>query len=70
MGGDGKTRELLRAWSEAPASAAILTDIDGTLAPIVPTPDMSEVPAEIVSDADEAIRHRYRTIGQNRYRGE
>jgi trehalose 6-phosphate phosphatase len=43
----GKTRELLRSWSEAPDSAAILTDIDGTLAPIVPTPDMSEVPAEL-----------------------
>ena len=26
---------------------AVLTDIDGTLAPIVPTPDMSEVPEEI-----------------------
>ena len=25
----------------------MLTDIDGTLAPIVPTPDMSEVPAEL-----------------------
>ena len=42
-----ETLELLRAWSEAPGSAAILTDVDGTLAPIVPTPDMSEVPAEI-----------------------
>ena len=47
MIGDGKTQQLLRAWSEAPQSAAILSDIDGTLAPIVPTPDMSEVPAEI-----------------------
>jgi trehalose 6-phosphate phosphatase len=47
MVGDDKTRELLRAWSEAPNTVAILTDIDGTLAPIVPTPDMSEVPAEI-----------------------
>jgi trehalose 6-phosphate phosphatase len=44
---DEETRELLRAWSEAPNTVAILTDIDGTLAPIVPTPDMSEVPAEI-----------------------
>jgi trehalose 6-phosphate phosphatase len=47
MAGENDTRELLRAWSETPDSAAILTDIDGTLAPIVPTPDMSEVPAEI-----------------------
>jgi trehalose 6-phosphate phosphatase len=37
----------LRAWSEEPGVTAVLTDIDGTLAPIVPTPDMSEVPAEL-----------------------
>jgi trehalose 6-phosphate phosphatase len=47
MVGDDKASELLRVWSEAPDSAAILTDIDGTLAPIVPTPDMSEVSAEL-----------------------
>jgi trehalose 6-phosphate phosphatase len=47
MIGDAKTQQLLRAWSEAPQSAAILSDIDGTLAPIVPTPDMAEVPAEL-----------------------
>ena len=47
MARDDKAWELLRAWSEAPGSSAILTDIDGTLAPIVPTPDMSEVPAEL-----------------------
>jgi hypothetical protein len=41
-----ETPKLLRTWSEAPGSAAILTDIDGTLAPIVPMPDTSEVPAE------------------------
>jgi trehalose 6-phosphate phosphatase len=42
-----ETLKLLRSWSDSPDSTAILTDIDGTLAPIVPTPDMSEVPAEI-----------------------
>jgi len=47
MASKGGTRELLRAWREAPDSAAIFTDIDGTLAPIVPTPDMSEVPKEL-----------------------
>jgi trehalose 6-phosphate phosphatase len=47
MVGDDKTQQSLLRWSEAPGSAAILTDIDGTLAPIVPTPDMSEVPAEL-----------------------
>jgi trehalose 6-phosphate phosphatase len=40
-------RERLQAWREAPGSVAIFTDIDGTLAPIVPTPDMSEVPDEL-----------------------
>ncbi len=37
----------LEAWREEAGSVAILTDIDGTLAPIVPTPDMSEVSAEL-----------------------
>ncbi len=37
----------LEGWREDPASVAILTDIDGTLAPIVPTPDMSEVSEEL-----------------------
>src|ERR687894_974928 len=47
MVGDERTRELLLTWREAPDSAAILTDIDGTLAPIAPTPDMSEVSDEL-----------------------
>jgi trehalose 6-phosphate phosphatase len=47
MASEERTRELLRAWSQAPDSTAIFTDIDGTLAPIVPTPDMAEVPGEI-----------------------
>ncbi len=47
MVGDDKTRELLRAWREAPDSAAILTDIDGTLAPIVPTPDQATMPESL-----------------------
>ena len=37
----------LAAWREDPGSAAILTDIDGTLAPIAPTPDQAEVPQEL-----------------------
>jgi trehalose 6-phosphate phosphatase len=39
--------EQLRSWSRDPNTAAVLTDIDGVLAPIVPTPDMSEVPEEL-----------------------
>jgi trehalose 6-phosphate phosphatase len=47
---DGKeARDLLRTWSEEPRTVAVLTDIDGTLAPIVPTPDMSEVSEELKS---------------------
>lgn len=44
---DGDERDLLATWRSDPGSSAILTDIDGTLAPIVSTPDMAEVPAEI-----------------------
>jgi trehalose 6-phosphate phosphatase len=43
----GVAYERLRNWGEEPGSVAVLTDIDGTLAPIVPTPDMSEVSDEI-----------------------
>jgi trehalose 6-phosphate phosphatase len=43
----GEAWERLRTWGEEPRSVAVLTDIDGTLAPIVPTPDMSEIPQEL-----------------------
>jgi trehalose 6-phosphate phosphatase len=39
--------EQLRSWRRDPDKVAVLTDIDGVLAPIVPTPDMSEVPEEL-----------------------
>ena len=39
--------ERLRTWGDEPRSVAVLTDIDGTLAPIMPTPDMSEVPEKL-----------------------
>jgi trehalose 6-phosphate phosphatase len=35
------------------STVAVLTDIDGTLAPIVPTPDLSEIPKEL----RELLRH-------------
>ena len=47
MRDEAEIRERLQAWREAPGSVAIFTDIDGTLAPIVPTPDMSEVSDEL-----------------------
>lgn len=40
-------KDRLKAWREEPESAAVFTDIDGTLAPIVPTPDMAEVSEEL-----------------------
>ena len=47
MVGEDEVRERLGAWRETPRSVAVFTDIDGTLAPIVPTPDMSEVSDEL-----------------------
>jgi trehalose 6-phosphate phosphatase len=44
---EDEIRGQLHAWREAPETVAIFTDIDGTLAPIVPTPDMSEVSPEL-----------------------
>ena len=51
----------LRDWAEEPGSVAVLTDIDGTLAPIVPTPEMSEVSDEL----KDLLRHlsgRYQLV--------
>ncbi len=53
--------ERLRAWGEEPGTAAILTDIDGVLAPIVPTPDMSEVPEEL-RELLRSLSKRYRVV--------
>jgi trehalose 6-phosphate phosphatase len=39
-------RRLLAPLVEAPAEAAILLDVDGTLAPIVPRPELAAVPEE------------------------
>lgn len=44
---DSDERNRLASWRKEPGASAILTDIDGTLAPIVPTPDMAEVPADL-----------------------
>ena len=51
--------EQVRSWSREPGTAAVLTDIDGVLAPIVPTPDLSEV--------SEGLRELLRSLGE-RYR--
>ncbi len=39
--------EQLKRWGRDPGAVAVYTDIDGVLAPIVPTPDMSEVSEEL-----------------------
>ncbi len=57
MQGD-EIRDRLQAWRDAPGSVAVFTDIDGTLAPIVPTPDMSEVPADL-KDLLRRLSERY-----------
>jgi trehalose-6-phosphatase len=51
MAGDSQTtpaawRELLEPLRAEPARAAILTDVDGTLAPIVERAEEAAVPAE------------------------
>jgi len=58
MANGSEAHERLRAWPEEPGSVAVLTDIDGTLAPIVPTPDMSEVPEEL-KDSLRRLGERY-----------
>jgi|SRR5215211_1224139 len=55
---DREAYERLRAWAEEPSSVAVLTDIDGTLAPIVPTPDMTEVSEEL-KDLLRRLGRRY-----------
>jgi trehalose 6-phosphate phosphatase len=42
-----EAQEQLKRWAQDLSTVAVLTDIDGTLAPIVPTPDLSEVPKEL-----------------------
>jgi len=39
--------ERLRDWAKDPSTVAISTDVDGTLAPIVSTPEEAEVPEEL-----------------------
>jgi trehalose 6-phosphate phosphatase len=53
--------EQLESWNRDQGTAAILTDIDGVLAPIVPTPDMSEVPEEL-RDLLRRLSGKYRVV--------
>ncbi len=53
--------ERLKGWARDPGTVAISTDIDGVLAPIVPTPDMSEVPEEL-RELLRRLSKRYRVV--------
>lgn len=63
-GRGGGAAELgpLARLREDPARAAILTDVDGTLAPIVPRPEEAAVPRE-ASEALRRLSERYGLVG-------
>ncbi|MBV9213146.1 MAG: trehalose-phosphatase [Actinobacteria bacterium] len=54
--------DALRPLLEAPKRAAVLCDVDGTLAPIAPRADAARVPPE-VSRAIAALAPRYGLVG-------
>jgi trehalose 6-phosphate phosphatase len=62
-GRGGSAAELgpLARLRAEPARAAIFTDVDGTLAPIVPRPDEAAVPAR-ASELLERLGERYRLV--------
>src|SRR5829696_6984248 len=53
--------ETLAGLSEAPQRAAVILDVDGTLAPIVPRPEDAAVPPEARAEL-ERIAGRYRLL--------
>jgi trehalose 6-phosphate phosphatase len=52
---------LLARLAEDPGRAAILLDVDGTLAPIVPRPEQAKVPAETQAEV-ERLAARYALV--------
>ncbi len=67
MAGDSQTtpaawRKLLEPLRAEPGRAAILTDVDGTLAPIVERADQAAVPAE-AREVLAALTGRYALVG-------
>ena len=48
--------DLLALFAETPAAAAIVLDVDGTLAPIVPRPEDARVPAETRRELERLAR--------------
>jgi trehalose 6-phosphate phosphatase len=55
------TTRLLRELAAEPERAALLLDVDGTLAPIVPHPPAARVPAETRAELDR-LRRRYALV--------
>ena len=53
--------QQLRNWSQDPYTVAVLTDIDGTLAPLVPTPDEAEVTEEL-RELLRRLGEKYRVV--------
>jgi trehalose 6-phosphate phosphatase len=60
--GDGMAYPLLESIRANPARAAILTDVDGTLAPIVDRPELAAVPAEVTALLSE-LSERFALVG-------
>lgn len=61
-GGEEHVRELLAPLYEAPDQSAILSDIDGTLAPIAPLPESARVPPGISARLAELTK-LYKLVG-------
>jgi trehalose 6-phosphate phosphatase len=55
-------RRLLAPLAEEPQRAAVLLDVDGTLAPIVARPELAEVPAETRAELERLVG-RYALVG-------
>ncbi|HET7590324.1 MAG TPA: trehalose-phosphatase [Solirubrobacterales bacterium] len=60
--GDGAARSALAPFRADPSRAAILTDVDGTLAPIVERPEQAAVPAR-ARELLEALSLRFGMVG-------
>src|ERR1051326_2744916 len=60
--GGGSRRALVETLRAAPQRTAVLTDVDGTLAPIVERPEQAAVPAR-ARELLEALGERYALVG-------
>jgi len=61
-GEENRIEELVAPLRTAPASSAVLLDVDGTIAPIAPRPEDAAVP-EPVRDLLREIAERYALVG-------